>query len=399
MKPRHLLTALALLFFLLPLGLRAAGVTARPFENRPMAPRPSLDAGWEVFDQTGRFFTDRMPLREQAVRAQNWAARNVLDVPPTWRRDLLADQANTAALPQDKQLEPEQPVEQRAAGSGSRVVEGDDGWLFLSDDLERACEPTAPWPVVIGRLEAIAKGIRESGRDVVVAIAPDKSTIYPELLSDAARRRHACAARNRREYWPLIERSGEPALLALREDMLAAKRSTGGELYRSTDSHWNSVGAGVAVRAILAHLDGGVRVAPGEFVQRPPLKYTGDLTTLVGSTAASTTPERTVRRAAGAPKLSGDTLFMADSYGLYDGPLLVPYARKLTQVPWPGTVPDAIVAAVEAADRVILQIVERELNIQLGADAGGPFAALLAAAQSGALRAAPPRRGPRSAPG
>ena len=219
MKRSHLITALALLFFLGPLGLRAVGVTARPFENRPMAPPPSLHAGWDVFDQTTRFFTDRMPLREQAVRAQTWAARNVLVVPPAWRRDLLADQANSAALPQDKQLEPERLVEGRAAG------------------------------------------------------------------------------------------------------------------------------------------------------------------TLLGSTAVSTTPERVVRRAVGAPKLSGTTLFLSDSYGLYDGPLLVPYARELVQVPWPGTAPDAIVAAVEAADRVIIQIVERELNIQL-AD-GGPFGALLAAAQAG----------------
>ena len=387
MKPRHLLTALALLFFLAPLGLRAAGVTARPFENRPLAPVPSLDAGWDVFDETTRFFTDRMPLREQAVRAQSWAARHLLAVSPTWRRDLLADQANTAALPQDKQLEPAAPAEQRAATPGSRVVEGAAGWLFLSDDLERACEPTIPWPVVVERLETIARAIRESGREVVIAVPPDKSTVYPERLGDAVGRRYACAERNRREYWPLLERSREPALLALRASMAAAKRTTGDELYRSTDSHWNTVGASVAVRAILEHLGGAVRVRPGELVAAPRLTYTGDLTTLLGSTEKSTTPERIVRRAAGAPKLPGDTLFMADSYGLYNASLLAPYVQKLTNVPWPGTAPDAIVAAVVAADRVILQIVERELNIQLGDT--GPFAALLAAAQAGL----PPRPG------
>ena len=390
MTSRHVIAALALLFFLAPLGLRAAGVTATTFENRPFAPRPSLDAGWEVFDQTTRFFTDRMPLREQAVRAQSWAARNVLDVAPTWRRDLLEDQANTAALPQDKQLERERPTEPPptpqppqpgaaapAPPSGSRVLDGRDGWLFLADDLQRACAAALPWPAVVGRLELIARGIRESGRDVVVAIAPDKSAIYPELLGERARERYACAARERREYWPLMERSREPALLALRQALLDAKRRSGEALYRSTDSHWNAFGASVALRAILARLDAGVRVAPGEIVRRPPLEYTGDLNTLLGIAEQSTTPDRVVRRPRGAPKLRGKTVFISDSYGLYTGPLLVPYAEQLTQLPWPTTPPATMVAEIEAADHVIIQIIERELTHQLG-DVG-PFAALMEA--------------------
>lgn len=398
MKPRHLIAALALLFFFAPLGLRAAGMTATTFENRPFSPAPSLHAGWDVFDQTTRFFTDRMPLREQAVRTQNWASRHVFDTPPAWRRDLRAGQANTAALPQDKQLGREQPAEPAAGAgaaaapgapqppaaqpSGSRVLEGERGWLFLTDELERACHPAVPVPSVVRRLEALARNIRSSGRDVVIAVAPDKSAIYPELLGDEARKRYACAARNRRTYWPQIEHTREPALLPMRQVLLRAKRAAGGEaLYRSTDSHWNAYGASVALRAILDRLDAGVSVAPGEIVKRAPLAYTGDLTTLQGSTDMSRTPDRTVRRRPRAQKLGGRTVFISDSYGLYDGPLLVPYAGQLADLPWPTTPPATMVAAVEAADHVIIQIIERELTYQLG-DVG-PFAALMAAAQAG----------------
>ena len=380
MRPHHLIAAIALLFFLLPLGLRAAGMTATTFENRPFAPAPSPSAGWGVFDQTTRFFTDRMPLREQAVRVQSWTARNVLDVPPAWRRDLLADQANTAALPQDKRLERERPADARQAGAG-RVLEGKDGWRFLGDDLGRACRPAQPPAAVIDRLERVARGLRASGRDVVIAIAPDKSTVYPELLGDRPRQRFACAARNRREYWPLIEAS--PDLLALRGPLLAAKAGSREALYRSTDSHWNTLGASIALRAILDRLDAGVRVAAGEIVRRPPLRYTGDLDRLLGITDESTTPDRAVRRRAGARKLSGRTLFVSDSYGLYDGPMLVPYATRLTQLAWPTTDTVTMIAAVEAADRVIIQIVERELLYLFAGDV--PFDGLLAALESGRL--------------
>lgn len=377
MRPRHLIAALALLFFLLPLGLRAAGMTATTFENRPFAPAPSLHAGWGMFDQTTRFFTDRMPLREQAVRAQTWAARNVLDVPPAWRRDLLADQASTAGLPQDKQLEGTRPAD--APSRGGRVLEGKGGWRFLADDLGRACRPTGLLPPVIDRLERIARGLRASGRDVVVAIAPDKSTIYPELLGDRARQRFACAARNRGVYWPMIERS--PELLALRAPLLDAKAGTREELYRSTDSHWNTLGASVALRAILDGLDAGVRVATGDIVRRPPLRYIGDLDRLLGIADESTTPDRVVRRRPGAPKLPGRTLFISDSYGLYDGPMLVPFAKQLAELAWPTTDAATMIADVAATDRVIIQIVERELTYLFTGDA--PFGGLLDALEGG----------------
>jgi hypothetical protein len=78
MTTRRLVAVLAIAFFALPLAVRATGVTARPFENHALAPTPSLKAGWDVFDQTTRFFVDHMPLREQAVRAYSWTAQHVL---------------------------------------------------------------------------------------------------------------------------------------------------------------------------------------------------------------------------------------------------------------------------------------------------------------------------------
>jgi hypothetical protein len=368
MSPRHIVTALAIVFFGLPMGLLAAGVRAHPFENRPLAGAPSADAGWDVFAQTTRYFTDAMPLREQAVRAQGWASRNVLDVPPAWRRDLIS-KSRTAGLPQAVPAEPQGPVEQRAApGGGSRVLEGRQGWLFLGDELQLACTPTIPWAVAVQRMQRLATAIRASGRDIVIAVPPDKSVVYPELLTDDTRTRYACAEQSRRAYWPLLEQAG-PQILALRAPLLAAKARYTDPLYRSTDSHWNTLGAGAGLQAILGRLDsGGVRIRDDELVPRAPLTYTGDLTTLLGETGTSTTPDRAIRRRPSARKLTGRTLFIADSYGDYDGPLLGPYAENLVLRPWPSTPTATAATAVRAADHVIIQVVEREVPLAFADD-------------------------------
>lgn len=106
------------MFFALPLGLRAAGVTARPFENRALAPAPSLDAGWDVFDETTSWFVDRMSLREQAVRAYSWTAQHVFESSPSWRRELLGEEPLTAAQPQfpAPAAKPDEPARSRRRG-------------------------------------------------------------------------------------------------------------------------------------------------------------------------------------------------------------------------------------------------------------------------------------------
>ena len=83
---RRVFAVLALLFFCLPVGLRAVGITVRPFENRELAGAPKLSDGWNAFDQGTRFFVDRLPLREQAVRANTWISLHVWDTLPDYAR-------------------------------------------------------------------------------------------------------------------------------------------------------------------------------------------------------------------------------------------------------------------------------------------------------------------------
>jgi len=132
--------ALAVVFFATPLALIVAGVGARAFENRRLAPTPKLADGWDFFDDATRFLIDRLPLRYQAVHANTWIDRQIFAMTPRYGQNGLGGVANDQALPFAGR-----PQQDRAAlgavtessGKGGvaqppptadQVAVGEDGW-------------------------------------------------------------------------------------------------------------------------------------------------------------------------------------------------------------------------------------------------------------------------------
>lgn len=356
---RRVVAVLALAFFFGPIALRAVGVTARPFENRPMATFPKPAQGWDALEQGKRFFVDRMPLREQAVRADAWISTDIFDTSPSAGRP---GAKGSVALPAKPPPKPAAAAAAAPPAPVDKALAGKSGWLFLDGELSRACYPFMPWPKAIARWERLAAIIRRSGRRVVLVFPPDKSTIHPEYLPDSFPQR-GCAAAGHRDAWRAIERARDPAVLGLRRRMLAAKRPGSAGPYFRQDTHWNTMGGTIAVRALLERLGGRVRVPASEiFAART--RYQGDLTVLDGNPRFDEAPAWKVRRAAGAPRLEGRTLFVEDSYGSAMEPALQAYARSLVRVAWFDTPPADLIAAIDRADTVILETVERELTFR-----------------------------------
>jgi hypothetical protein len=245
-------------------------------------------------------------------------------------------------------------------------VAGRHGWLFLEGELDRACTLFAPRATAIARWERAASIIRRSGRRVVVLLPPDKSTIYPEYLPGEFAQR-ACVGPGHRATWRTIEGATDPAILGLRRAMLAAKRPGRAGPYYRQDSHWNKQGGTIAVRELLARIGGGVRMRPSE-IRRSQEVYQGDLTVLNGAPGHDRAPVWTIHRAAGAPRVAGRTLFVHDSYGTAMLDALTPYLRTPVALEWFGTSDTALIGAIAAADTVVLETVERELNFRASAD-------------------------------
>lgn len=344
MRPRHVVTAIALLFFALPIGLRLTGMHAHAFENHAFAPRPTLSAGFDAFPQMTMFFKDRMPGREQAVKANNRISMTAFGTVPSYGAPAVAP-ASAAA-----------PVAPPAGAD--TAVQGRAGWLFLGSELTAGCASgrfdsldgaSTAWRKLIGAVQA-------RGKRTVFVIAPDKSTIYPEHLP-ANFATKDCLARDRADLWRRIEASAGRNVLPLRQTLLRAKSEHPEGLYYRTDSHWNPVGDLYMTRAILSNLSGSVTPRPDE-LRVASAKRPGDLSLILGRSDRERVPVISVVRAPNAATVPGRALLVGDSFGEEGLKRLRPYFRHLDFMNWTAG-PAAIAARVAAVDIVIMEVVER----------------------------------------
>jgi hypothetical protein len=200
--------------------------------------------------------------------------------------------------------------------------------------------------------------VRESGRKVVVVIAPDKSTIYPEFLPPDLPMR-ACMVDGRAQLWKHLEQSREPSLLPLRQAVTSARSDFDHRIYFRTDSHWNSAGSSVLVRAVVARV-GTSKIPASAVVAVGKRPHTGDLGGLLGAPEEET--EHAVEIRSPGTRLPGRIVFVHDSFG--EGPLgsLDAQATDLSTAMWANDSPTTIIKAIAGADTVILETVEREVT-------------------------------------
>jgi len=152
------------------------------------------------------------------------------------------------------------------------VPRGREGWLYLGQELPRACEQSVPWTLAIRRFEQLVSIVRASGRPVVFIIPPDKSTVYPEYLPEQYTGKE-CAAAWRERTWATIEGTRRREVLGLRQLMLEVKEPPPDEVYWPNDTHWNTKGATIALQATLERLGAPVQVTDADVTRghRPHL--------------------------------------------------------------------------------------------------------------------------------
>ncbi|MGE5251920.1 MAG: alginate O-acetyltransferase AlgX-related protein [Bacteroidota bacterium] len=138
------------------------------------------------------------------------------------------------------------------------VIVGEHGWLMYTaesdlDDYQKVgLFKQARLAQIQESLDALSSRYAERGITLLVVIAPNKNTIYPERVPDQIRVIG--------EQTPLdqltayLREHGKTQLLDLRPALLAARRQR--EIYYSTDTHWNDYGAYIAYAEIMSALHG-----------------------------------------------------------------------------------------------------------------------------------------------
>ena len=365
-RRQALFAAIAVAFFTAPVVAGVLGVEAERIENRRFASGPRLSQGWDAFGQTTRYFTDRMPLRAQAIRANTLIWTDVFGTDPAYARQqsLAADEALpfAGAIEENARAKPRRDggVSGQATASGGRR-----GWLFLTDELRQACDTTPSDDVILQRWGELVQALRARDLGTTLFVTPHKSSIYPEYLPDKYPFDH-CALPRKEEFWNTVSNDGPPLdIQELRTTVLGLKKRAGDELFELLDTHWTTLAALSLVDATLAAVGDDIRVERSEVVRQGEVSYTGDLSVLRGNPKGLTHAEYGIRRARGAPRIPGRTLLICDSFAYRWIRLFEPYFEYISYAEVYSS-PEAILEDIAEADRVIIEANELTMRTMAG---------------------------------
>lgn len=280
-RPRHgvrQLTALicAVVFFTAPTAMWLFGARSSPFENRPLAPFPSLTAGWGFFTGMSAWATDHLVFREDAIQAADSISRTFFNEPAPFEHAPIGPL--TGETPAPGNPPPGGINGPEAQPPDARVIEGRDGWLYLAADMSSKCNPSRPTTETVQLLSRLRTVVEASGRQFVLAVAPDKSTMVPGYLP-ASYPNKECAAAVHPVLWRQVLTDGKS--IDLRVALQSAERSAGHPVYYRNDTHWTDEGSLTMVRSIAEKIAPGV-TATWRTPEETRFSIPADLPPLIG---------------------------------------------------------------------------------------------------------------------
>lgn len=170
--------------------------------------------------------------------------------------DIRSYRADAAVSPADRLAMRTAAITARAKvlellgeSGSSQVIAGKDGFLFFEETLADF-QGTRPWTqqetaALTDKLAALRDELSGEGRELIVLIAPNKNTIYPEMMPD-----HMLPARE-----DGLERINAAlvngGLHVLDAGKLLKEHKTEGLLYYRGDTHWNARGAEIVYRELM----------------------------------------------------------------------------------------------------------------------------------------------------
>jgi hypothetical protein len=166
----------------------------------------------------------------------------------------------------------------------SQVILGSDGWLFYGAREEvRIFQRINPFPPdeldsLIHYFSTMQHWLSDRGIRLILAIPPNKSTIYGEHMPASYRR---ADGPSRLDQLIASGRERQLTIVDLREPFQTAKADA--PMYYQLDTHWTPVAADLAVRAIAAHATDAHEPQPPPAWQRDTnALISGDLAVIMG---------------------------------------------------------------------------------------------------------------------
>lgn len=375
-RPRHgnkqvVALLCAALFFCAPLASYALGAKPQKIENRPLTDFPNPDQGWSFFTQLTSWATDHLVFRQEAIDAINWLSRTLFREPPQ------LDNGPT-------QNEPVAPPGSKPQGTVNypKVIHGKQNWLYLGAEVSSHCAQAQPLSTTFRQLARLNQILRKSGRRLLVLIAPDKATLFPDHLPDnyIGERCHQAV---KRKFWNKV--ASVPYIIDIRDELRTRSRELGHPLYAPKDAHWLDAGAIVAIRELAQRIRPSVtdtwETRPG-----PRWRVPADLPPMIGRsdytegrhyalmpngsddrTHSVPTNFRTplhLNTASGEGTIKSDVAWLGDSFTIRSLRYLAAVFRDMTVLHHAAAQQNdgkMIARVIENNDIIVLEVAERSL--------------------------------------
>jgi len=163
-------------------------------------------------------------------------------------------------------------------GNHSQVMVGEAGWLFFKEDIPDYTGTNIDCAKIqrqISTIKKINEWCKERGIIFVLAIGPNKSTIYNEYMVDTVKKADASSL----DYIvPLLREEGIKVSYP-KQGLIEHKKDK--ELYYKLDTHWNAYGSKYMFDEIVRMLE----LPERDFEYTESLIETGDLKNMLGISA------------------------------------------------------------------------------------------------------------------
>jgi len=260
------------------------------------------------------------------------------------------------------------------------VVGGNGGELFYGPDFDSACADGAQFAAGLKRLAHLARIIADSGRRVVLTVAPNKSAVLDEDIDWPSLPHGLCTAIGLRQQQVALDTLDEPLYLPMRQLLTKDPRQT----FYNTDSHWTSVGASVFFTQVASRLSD--KLARDQIYLPTEQERQGDLFSLLGipqpETAQAVVPQTQVSVQVAPPEpgaelqqawtasprkkvLPGQTLLIGDSFTYIDldlGRTMFRHGRFIWIQPQNL---DDITRHLADADTVVIEVLQRFVSTSI----------------------------------
>lgn len=361
---RGLFGLLAVCLMFAPSVASLTGIGSPPSQNREPTAAPTVEDGWNIVGKLGDYLNDRLRLKDISLRIDSFIDRNIFREQPAF---------GGSATPQ--------------------VLEGDDGYLFLKDAFDAACNGHVTPESVSKNVKRFADIVQRSGRKIVVAIAPDKSSVLMDKLPKDNPQAD-CHRLYQDQMWESLNEAEIPGYVDLRSVLRKEVEINRRPSHLRQDSHWNQEGSLIAVKQLIEMFQPGIW-DESAVVFNGISSYLGDLEGMRGGSKMDETPNFGVQRSQIEVVLSkydenfpprhrrnsemsgpsgslieGETLMMFDSFGMRAIEQIVPYFEKLKTLHFEGFTSEDWIQMIKSSDNVLFLCVERGLGHRLTYDMG-----------------------------